>query len=43
MREEINHNPFVVGIGMAEYLRDWLFNHILKTDRQIMAKAPEMK
>lgn len=41
MREEINHNPFVAGMGMAGYLRDWLFNHILQEDRRIMAKNPQ--
>ncbi len=37
-REEISHNPFVAGMGIVEYLRDWLFNHILKTDKQSFAK-----
>lgn len=37
LREEINHNPFVAGMGMVEYLRDWLFNHILKVDQQSFA------
>ena len=40
-REELGHNPFVVGIEMIEYLHDWLLNHILKADRQIMAKATD--
>jgi hemerythrin-like metal-binding protein len=34
LREEIGHNPFIIGMEMVEYLRDWLFNHILKTDKQ---------
>lgn len=34
LREEIGHNPFVAGMKMVEYLRDWLFNHISKTDKQ---------
>lgn len=34
LREEIRYNPFIVGREMMEYLRDWLFNHILKSDKQ---------
>lgn len=34
LRDEISHNPFVAGMEMVEYLRDWLFDHILKTDKR---------
>ncbi|MDS4031615.1 MAG: bacteriohemerythrin [Candidatus Contendobacter sp.] len=37
LREEIGHNPFIVGMGMMEYLRNWLFSHILDTDKQTFA------
>lgn len=36
-REEISYNPFVAGIGMTEYLRNWLFKHILETDKRSFA------
>ncbi|MFO1423709.1 MAG: bacteriohemerythrin [Candidatus Competibacteraceae bacterium] len=42
LREEIGHNPFVVGMGMVEYLRDWLFSHILGTDKQSLAKLTDL-
>lgn len=42
LREEIGHNPFVVGMGMVEYLRDWLFSHILDTDKQSLAKLADL-
>ena len=41
LREEIGHNPFVAGMGMVEYLRDWLFDHILGTDKRSFAKLAD--
>ncbi|MBK1716103.1 bacteriohemerythrin [Thiocystis violacea] len=40
LREEIRHNPFLAGMEMLDYLRDWLLEHILKTDKQILEKSP---
>lgn len=38
LRAEIVHNPFIAGMEMQEYLRDWLLNHILKSDKQILSQ-----
>ena len=42
LREEIGHNPFIIGMEMVEYLRDWLFNHILKTDKQSLTAFADL-
>ena len=39
LREELRHNPFIAGMEMLDYLRDWLLDHILKTDKQILEKS----
>ncbi|MFD2111721.1 bacteriohemerythrin [Thiorhodococcus fuscus] len=36
LRLEIAHNPFIAGVEMLEYLRSWLIDHILKSDRKIL-------
>jgi len=36
LRLEIAHNPFIAGVEMLDYLRGWLIDHILKSDRKIL-------
>lgn len=38
-RSELLHNPFIPGLEMLEYLGDWLLAHIVKGDKEILAKA----
>ena len=40
LRTEINHNPYIAGMEMLEYLRTWLLDHILRSDRDITARSP---
>jgi hemerythrin-like metal-binding protein len=35
-RQDISHNPFIAGTTMLDYLRTWLFNHILAVDKPIL-------
>lgn len=37
LRTEISHNPFIAGMEMLEFLRAWLLEHILRSDRDMAA------
>jgi len=39
LRAELTYNPLIVGDGMLTYLRDWLFRHILHSDKHILAQC----
>ena len=43
LRTEINHNPFIAGMEMLDYLRTWLLDHILRSDREITARSPGLQ